>query len=75
VQGYASQQLPLLVFRQARLSQAGAMVAAFQQEQQAVEHRVQQQHPHQSLQTRTLPTCLDSVKDKAKVHHRCEPMS
>jgi hypothetical protein len=77
VQGYASQQLPLLVFRQARLSQAGAMVAAFQRvavQQVAVAHRVQQQ-PRQSLQTRTLPTCLDSVKAKVKVHRLCEPMS
>jgi hypothetical protein len=39
----------------------------------AVAHPVQQQ-PRQSLQTRMLPTCLDSVKAKAKVHHQCEPM-
>jgi hypothetical protein len=76
VQDYASQRLPLLVFRQARLSQAGAMVAAFQRvavQQVAVAHRVQQQ-PRQSSQTQMLPTCRDSVKAKVKERNQCEPM-
>ena len=74
MQGYASQQLPLLASKEPKLLQGEGIAEVFQQEQQAVAHRVQQQ-PRQSSQTRMLPTCLDSVKVKAKERNQCEPMS
>jgi hypothetical protein len=73
VQGYASQRLPLLASKEPKPLQAEGIAVVFQQEQQVVAHRVQQQ-PRQFSQTRTLPTYQDLVKAKAKAHHQCEPM-
>jgi hypothetical protein len=51
VQGYASQRLPLLASKEPKPLQEEGIAEVFQQEQQVVAHRVQQQ-PRQSSQTR-----------------------